>query len=92
MSVQGVDGQATICQKSLASAAAKFKDWATKNKGADFVSKINITYDPKTLTSGIGGCAVTGFGGKITVQNTLQSRLMLAYETRLPQLRAALFA
>ena len=35
---------------------------------------------------------VSGFGGKISLTNTLQSRLMLAYETRLPKLRAALFA
>ena len=34
---------------------------------------------------------VTGFGGKITLDNTLQSRLMLAYETRLPQLMKVLF-
>ena len=31
---------------------------------------------------------ITGFGGKITLDNTLQSRLMLAYETRLPQVAA----
>merc|ERR1712087_470831 len=43
------------------------------------------------LEAGIGGCEVRGFGGKIAMENTLQSRLMLAYETRLPQLRAALF-
>ena len=36
-------------------------------------------------------CQVTGFGGKINLNNTLQSRLMLAYETRLPALRALLF-
>jgi len=35
---------------------------------------------------------VIGFDGKITLTNTLQSRLMLAYETRLPKLRAALFS
>jgi hypothetical protein len=39
----------------------------------------------------IGGVEVTGFGGKINLNNTLQSRLMLAYETRLPALRALLF-
>ena len=30
-------------------------------------------------------------GGKITLTNTLQSRLMLAYECFLPQLRQELF-
>ena len=39
----------------------------------------------------IGGVEVTGFGGKINLNNTLQSRLMLAYETRLPALRSLLF-
>jgi len=42
-------------------------------------------------TRSIGGVEVTGFGGKINLNNTLQSRLMLAYETRLPALRALLF-
>ena len=42
-------------------------------------------------TRRIGGVWVTGFGGKITLDNTLQSRLMLAYETRLPQLMKVLF-
>lgn len=32
-----------------------------------------------------------GFGGKIELTNTLQSRLALAYETRLPALRGILF-
>ena len=39
----------------------------------------------------VGGVAVMGFGGKIELTNTLQSRLALAYETRLPSLRGTLF-
>ena len=45
-----------------------------------------------SLVHRIGGVAVSGFGGKITLTNTLESRLMLAYETRLPELRRVLFA
>ena len=45
-----------------------------------------------SLVRRIGGVAVSGFGGKITLTNTLESRLMLAYETRLPELRRVLFA
>jgi len=45
-----------------------------------------------SLARRIGGVAVSGFGGKITLTNTLESRLMLAYETRLPELRRVLFA
>lgn len=89
--IKGVAGQGAIVQKCLPAATAKFKEWATKEHGAAFVSKIEVTFDPTPLEHGIGGCEVTGFGGKISLLNTLQSRLMLAYETRLPQLRAALF-
>ena len=37
-----------------------------------------------SLVRRIGGVAVSGFGGKITT-NTLESRWMLAHETRLPE-------
>ena len=39
-----------------------------------------------------GGVKVTGFGDKISLDNTLQTRLMLAYETQLPTLRSVLFS
>jgi V-type H+-transporting ATPase subunit E len=91
VAVKGCAGQGAVTQKALAPAVAKFKEWATKNKDAAFVSSIDITFDPTPLASGVGGVEVVGFGGKITLTNTLQSRLMLAYETRLPQLRAILF-
>lgn len=89
-SVRGVASQTSAAQKATAAAAAKFKDWAAKT-GAPYASSIDITFDPAPLESGVGGVAVSGFGGKISLSNTLQSRLMLAYETRLPKLRAALF-
>merc|ERR1712087_562282 len=90
-SVKGVAGQGGMVQKCIPAATAKFKEWAAKEHGAAFASKIEVTFDPTPLEAGIGGCEVKGFGGKIAMENTLQSRLMLAYETRLPQLRAALF-
>lgn len=89
-SVRGVASQTSAAQKATAAAAAKFKDWAAKT-GAPYASSIDITFDPAPLESGVGGVSVSGFGGKISLSNTLQSRLMLAYETRLPKLRAALF-
>ena len=51
-----------------------------------------MTLDSSTLKTGIGGVEVVGFGGKITLTNTLQSRLLLAYETQLPKLRQTLFS
>lgn len=91
MTVQGVEGQAAACKKALPAATERFKEWALESKGGEFASKVAITFDPNPLSSGVGGCAVSGFGGRITVQNTLESRLNLAYETRLPKLREALF-
>ena len=90
--VKGVQGQAAATKKALAGAEAKFKAWATKEMGAEWASSIKVEFDPTSLKTGIGGVEVCGFGGKITLTNTLQSRLMLAYETQLPALRAALFS
>merc|ERR1712032_1252704 len=92
VSVQGVAGQGALVQKMLAPATTKFKEWAKSAKGDAFVSTIDITFDATPLAQGIGGVAVTGFGGKISLNNTLQSRLMLAYETQLPVLRSVLFS
>jgi len=91
MQVKGVSGQGAVTQKALAAALPKFKEWAQKNRDAAFVAAVEVTFDPASLSGGIGGVQVSGFGGKITLDNTLQSRLMLAYETHLPQLRAVLF-
>merc|ERR1740115_455197 len=77
MQVKGVAGQGAVAQKALAAATPQYKEWATKNKNAEFAAAVNVTFDPAGLTSGIGGVQVAGFGGKITLDNTLQSRLML---------------
>jgi V-type H+-transporting ATPase subunit E len=90
--VKGIASAAAITQKAMTPAVAKYKEWATKSQGAAWASTIEVTFDSTPLTSGIGGVAVSGFGGKITLTNTLESRLMLAYETRLPELRRVLFA
>merc|ERR1719384_245994 len=82
VSIKGVSGQAAVVQKQIEPAKAKFKEWAAKTKGAAFADSIVVTFDPAPLQHGIGGVEVTGFGGKISLVNTLQSRLMLAYETR----------
>jgi V-type H+-transporting ATPase subunit E len=90
--VKAVAGQETATKKALTSAEAKFKTWATKEMGADWAAGIKVEFDPASLKTGIGGVELVGFGGKITLTNTLQSRLLLAYETQLPKLRAALFS
>jgi len=90
--IKAVAGQEAAAKKAIAAAEPKFKAWAAKTKGDAWASTIDITFDPDSLKTGLGGVELVGFGGKITLTNTLQSRLMLAYETQLPKLRAALFA
>jgi len=90
--VKAVAGQETATKKALTAAEAKFKAWATKEMGADWAAGIKVQLDSASLKTGIGGVELVGFGGKITLTNTLQSRLLLAYETQLPKLRAALFS
>ena len=92
VSVKAVEGQEGPTQRALTAAKAKFIAWATKENGADWAAGIDITFDKNSLKTGIGGVEVVGFGGKITLTNTLSSRLYLAFETRLPQLRATLFS
>jgi len=89
--VQGVAGQGALVTKMMTPAVTQFKEWAKAEKGDAFVATIDVTFDATPLAAGIGGVAVTGFGGKISLNNTLQSRLMLAYETQLPVLRGVLF-
>lgn len=52
VTVKGVQGQGSATQKALIPATNKYKEWATKNKDAAFVSAIDITFDPTPLTSG----------------------------------------
>ena len=90
--VKGVKGQEAATKKALGPATSRFERWATQEKGADWAKEIDISLDKTSSDAGVGGVEVTGFGGKITLANTLQSRLMLAYDTRLPQLRGKLFS
>lgn len=92
VAVKGVAGQASAAEKACKSAAIKYKDWSGKNKDAKYASAVEISWDSSPITGGIGGVELSSAGGKISITNTLQSRLMLAYETRLPKLRATLFA
>jgi len=89
--VKGVQGQEAQLKKVLPGAEAKFKAWANKEMGAEWAATIKIEFDSASLKTGIGGVEVVGFGGKITLTNTLQSRLLLAFETQLPKLRSTLF-
>ena len=89
--VKAVAGEEKATKTALTAATAEFTKWATSEMGAEWAAGISVTMDSGTLSSGIAGVQVIGMGGKITLTNTLQSRLMLAYETFLPKLRAALF-
>jgi len=91
--VKPVHGQTTQVKNALPKAIAKFKEWAVKTKGADWAAEIEVKMfagDPLPENN-LGGIELIGFGGKISLANTLPQRLMLAYETQLPKLRAALF-
>jgi len=89
--VKGVVGQEAQVKKAITGAEAKFKAWAAKEMGNEWAAEIKVDFDANSLKPGIGGVELTGFGGKITLTNTLQSRLLLAFETQLPKLRATLF-
>jgi V-type H+-transporting ATPase subunit E len=90
--VKPVAGEEAATKKALGAATAAYTAWATSEMGAEWAAGISITMDTSgSLANGIAGVQVTGMGGKITLTNTLQSRLMLAYECYLPQLRGALF-
>lgn len=93
VSVKGIVGQDAAVKAAITPATKAFKDWASANKeyGPDWAAGISVTFESCSLKEGVGGVEVVGFGGKINLVNTLTSRLMLAYETRLPQLRSALF-
>ena len=84
-------GKDAMTKKALSVATEKYAAWARKEMGAEWAAGIKVDYDPNTLKTGVGGVEITGFGGKITLTNTLQSRLLLAYETQLPKLRARWF-
>ena len=68
-------------------------DVVAENFKPGTMERLGLGYDElEKLHPGLVYVAVSGFGGKITLTNTLESRLMLAYETRLPELRRVLFA
>ena len=52
VTVKGVQGQSAVVQKCLTPATAKYKDWASKNKDAAFVSAIDISFDSAPLPVG----------------------------------------
>jgi len=89
--VKAVAGEQKPTEAALKSAEAAYKAWATKEFGAEWAAGIKVEMDSETLSTGIAGVQVVGMGGKITLTNTLQSRLMLAYECYLPELRKTLF-
>ena len=90
--VKPTAGGKAATQKALVGATEKYVAWATKEMGKEWASKIQVELDPNELKTGIGGVEVCGFGDKITLANTLQQRLLLAYDTQLPKLRATLFS
>jgi len=93
VTVMAVKGEEAATGKAITSATTIFKTWATSEFGAEWAAGISVTLDAaETLpTNAVAGVKVAGLGGKITLTNTLASRLALAYETYQPKLRALLF-
>jgi len=89
--VTPVAGGEKATTAALAGATAAFKSWATETNGAEWAAGISVTMSSTSAKAGTGGVTCAGFNGSITLQNTLESRLNLAYECYLPNLRAALF-
>jgi len=90
--VKPVAGEEKATTSALNNAKAAFTKWADEKMGSEWAKGISVTMDSETLsTDCIAGVQVKGMGGKITLTNTLESRLDLAFETYLPQLRSALF-
>jgi len=89
--VKGCAGDEKQVKAALPAAEAAFKKFAEKESGAEWAAGISVTFDAASLKEGVGGVQLTGFEGKITLNNTLKARLDLAFETFLPKLRGALF-
>lgn len=92
VSVRGVNGQATLVKNVLPGAVTKYKAWAEKEKGAAFVKEIDVTFAPDIPVKGsCGGVVIVTAGEKIILDNTLEARLELAMQVRLPETRRVLF-
>jgi vacuolar-type H+-ATPase subunit E/Vma4 len=92
VSVRGVNGQATLVKNVLPGAVTKYKAWAEKEKGAAFVKEIDVTFAPDIPVKGsCGGVVIATAGDKIILDNTLETRLDLAMQVRLPETRRVLF-
>merc|ERR1712070_1224135 len=61
--------------------------------GEDVKCKIAVNEEAKKMLpdSRIGGVFLTGYGGRLTCDNTLEARLNLIYEEELPIIRQTLF-
>jgi len=92
VSVRGVSGQGNTVKNVLPGAINKYKAWAEKEKGAAFVKDIDVTFaadDP--IKNSCGGVILATKGDAIIIDNTLETRLELAMELRLPDTRKVLF-
>ncbi|KAG8467563.1 hypothetical protein KFE25_000879 [Diacronema lutheri] len=92
VSVRGVTGQANLVKNVLTGAVNKYKAWAEKEKGAAFVKEIDVTFVAEdAIKNSCGGVMLATAGNKIVLDNTLEARLELAMEARLPETRKVLF-
>jgi len=92
VSVRGVSGQANLVKNVLGGAVNKYKAWAEKEKGAAFVKDIDVSFDAdKPVKNSCGGVVIATAGDMIVIDNTLEARLELAMELRLPETRRVLF-
>lgn len=77
----------SVAQKALPGAIAEYKDkWLT-----DKTRKFNAIVDDKHPVRCAGGAVISALEGRIVCNNTLDIRLLYAYEVSLPRLRHTLF-
>lgn len=76
-----------LAQKVVPSVIAEYNEkWAT-----DKSKKVNATVDPQHNVKCSGGAVMSALDGRILCNNTLDMRLVYAYEVSLPRLRHTLF-
>jgi len=89
-----------LVKSCLEPAAKKYKDLVKQKSGAD--KSCNLTVDENNYLPSevgdkegkkcLGGIALACFGGKITIDNTIDARLKLVMEQDKPEIRKRLFA
>lgn len=83
----------SIVSKVLPEAVKEYIDIIKREAGVTLkpIVKVNTVRNHDLKETTHGGVLLTAYGGKITCDNTMASRLTLVYEELLPSIRAILF-